>query len=145
MKDIRKNIRFIAGYFLAFIVCGAFLYALLVLPKFNDKNLIDLVMDGVHTGLSKPVVRIAFDGENKASEKIAEIENPKRASPQKQEIAEGDSSTVLFDISSQPVFGRNNKIVLILWILIFASFIVFIIGLIRKIVKQTKINKIKKG
>ncbi len=143
MKNIGKTVKFISRCFLAFIVAGAFLYTLLVLPKINDENLIDLVMEGAHTGLSKPVVKIAFEGENKASDRIAKIENPKGTSVQKQEVAKGDSPIVLFDISAQPVFEKNNKAVLILWILIFASLVVFIIALIRRMVRKAKINKIK--
>jgi len=144
MKNIGKNIKFIGRCVLAFIVASAFLYALLILPKLNDENLIDLVMEGAHTGLSKPAVKIAFEGQNKVSDRIAEIENPIRESPQKQEVAKEDSPTVLFDISAQPVFEKNNKTVLILWIVIFASLIIFIFALIRKIIRKARINKIKK-
>lgn len=143
MKIIRKNIKFIGRCVLALIVVASFLYALLILPRLNDENLIDLVMEGAHTGLLKPATEIAFEGQNKASDRIAEIENPTGGSQQKQEMAQAESPIVLFDISAQPVFEKNNKAVLILWIIIFASLVIFTVALIRKIIRKIRINKIK--
>lgn len=140
----KKSIGIISKCFLVFVVLCA-LYLLVILPKLNGENFTGLVLENAHTGLFKPAMRIAFDDQNN-KERLAKIENPTKTEAQNKEVAlESNLPTVLFDVSVQPIFERDNRAFLFLWLSILGTLLLFFAIFIRKTIKKAKIKKIKEN
>lgn len=147
IKFFIKEVLKLSACFLLFIALYI-LYLSGIFSKFNNGNFTSLVFENAHTGLVKPAMKIAFDDQNRMSDKIAKVETPlesyERKTDSGQKIALDNMPVVLFDISIQPIFEKSNNTVLFLWIIVFVLVLLYSANLIRKIIKKAKINKIKK-
>lgn len=146
-RILRKTIWLVGSCCAVLIVCLFLLFA-----QKSDKiaYLGNLLAENTHTGLiESPVARIAFNDQDRDTKQFASTVAPAgQTNLSANSNIAGQIPTVLFDISSRPLFGKNNRnnilavlsvsIIVFLLVLFFANFI-------RKKIRARKIKLIMRN
>lgn len=119
------------------VICAIF-YWFWTTPVSDKQNLVSLITENVHTGLANaPLSQLALGG-NSLNSNLAQG-NSKGVNPASSgsAVVKGNSPVVLFDISAQPLFGKNGispqaLLVIIFAIPVLALFFLYLWDLLKK-------------
>jgi len=147
----KSKTRRLSGFFYVFLVI---LFAVSFLTVLNiDTNQLayfdDLLTESLHTGLvGSPGAKLALNYENRSGNQLAsspkDAEVQDNGSGENEGIAATNIPKVIFDVSVNPVFEKNNKIV-IFFILVFVAVVCFIfLYFLFRVRRKRLIKKIQK-
>ncbi|MCX6720108.1 MAG: hypothetical protein NTV36_03330 [Candidatus Staskawiczbacteria bacterium] len=137
----------VAGFFLIFIVCTALYFSGIAAKLYDGKasSLLSFVVQNSHTGLSTPASQLAINDQDKKDSQFASNTQNKTQNVSGQAVALNGMAPVLFDISAQPVFTRNNMPIILLWISFGVLVLLFLASLAYRAYKKAKLKKIKEN
>lgn len=135
----------ILGGVVILVICAVF-YWFWTTPKADRQNTLSLATESAHTGLiNAPLGQLALGG-NSPNSNLAQ-ENTKGGNPASPGgvVAQGNSPVVLFDISAQPIFGKNGISPQALLLIIFtipalALFFLYLWDLLKKRRAKKRLN-----
>ena len=133
-----------------FIVCVIFLASGIAAKLNNEKNYsaLSFLVQNAHTGLiSAPAVQVALNDQSNGNQYASNSGNPTQneQNGSRQVAVNTAVPPVLFDVSVQPLFQKNNIFNILLWLAVFVLILLFVENLIYKAYKKTKLKKIKKN
>lgn len=131
----------------AVIICSS-LYFSGIFDSTNFSGVLSFLVQNSHTGLvGSPGSELAFNDKEKESKEYASNALPNNVQKEKpvenKEIATNNNPRVLFDISSEPIFGNRSNTSIILLLIFSVVIILAIIYFIYYIYKRKKFQKIK--
>lgn len=132
---------------LALFVCST-LYFSGISININDGKIqsLSFISRNSHTGLAEPVFQIAINDRDRAASQFAANSSNQilNTTPKdEQTVALNNTPRVLFDISVQPIFEKNNAVAISLWLTAFLLFLLIPFGIIYRAYRKAKIKKIK--